>query len=1640
MTMRTRSVPGSRLFERLSARAFGRGRAGGSMLLERLGFDDPWGARTAFGGFNLVYLTLPLDDEPGDEAEDESLESLTARDLLARSSRRVPGRAKAASSSSRRRLLSRLADLNAERPSVARRMSRGRSSLATRRPLHAAAMASGFIYAEPQAEVPVEADVEPEATGIWGRSAQRQHAEPASRTRVVPATLPASAGRIEAAPSPVGERARVSTKRSTSSGRRPSPMTGWAGRDRQPSAQEARRGASPIDRALASVTVVPQAHEARQLAQAAARIQGSAARELRRAIARVESAPAGRRERIVRQALRDLPPAVQRSVSVQVASSPRTGASPVASVAARFEGIGRGQRSLRPTVWSSPSLVPLTFEEPAVEVPEPADSGSRSPRRPSTGRPRRSLAPAARAARTQQTASRAGPRSASAAVDESMRVAPPTERVARRAASSSAAAALPTVARGTQAMAPAPSRGAVARVIRRVEGTVQRSVAAASSRTGVRSFQAGDRARQVGVRPGAPSASAGPFARAPLSGGYEVPTSRSSAPIARAGHRAGGRSAATRSRALFQAPTSYVHLAVESDLSAAEPESAPSGAAATDFSAAPSGPARSVRRAEVPASTTRTQQRFSAAPASVPVRRVVEAPTVRAAQRLNTAVSSADALNVNPIASTRRVSRPSVQSLQVTAPAQARVSRSAGLRSTARAALSTPTARVAQRAALSARDASGSLRLAPSRTSHVIRQARVFTPSTTVLEPAHPVVETDSATVAPNVGPDARRRTRGETGQAAATVSAARASTTPPMARAALRAAAPVAKNAVESPISSYVEDRRPAAGHGVSGREPAAEMTTSAVQRAERRGESLTALTAQGTLWHDRSPMAHIESRAAVSSSDAALVEPGPTAARLTTRGTRSVASASPRRARVSGPAQTVLEPVEPAVDVDGSVAPTTPTTPTGAAAVAATRRSAPVAPDVVADRPALRAAKRSLVQARTDARGRLESRPAVVRGTGRRPTVSASRPLSSSQGAVKRPSHGRGAAASGVTPALRASMRASGRGVARRRSTQAAVLPYIGLERELVAGDIDSSATAVEADARRAARPTQRAAVRTQAPVRVDGRGVGQVVRRPAAYVGLDDASTSMPAADRLARRGGVPGAARLTWSPTLSVLVPELVARGESGADPSAGVAGRPAVGRAVSPGGRRRPLRLADPGTVLEPAPVLVESVEQVQGSVSARQDPQARRRVVTRVRDVRAGPTAWATARAAATLPTTGRPTTELGRALRAGRRVAVAPARFAALAGNLAWLEPTPTAPSADEPAAVRRAAGPRVSSVARSGGAIGTTLDGAASPAQAEAQRVPNTVQMVQRAQRHAARATGTRRRPFTNAAAATPPARRRAGQRAPEGVLSPAGAATRGQGSPHRARRRAASAPEATFASYAPTGDTDELPAWARRDASASTVGDREHTIGERASLRADHSVVNAIARASSPEEIVRLVTDGKVSREQLRRSLPGPAVKLVERIVTLEQVARNDQREQARHVMGLRMRGTAPEVDFVSRKRPASSLSAGAPRQFLPVASAQSMQGLGASRVTHLANKLLNLIHLAEVDQRVSDAQQHVRMSDSEVGGGGAGGSESSVSANSANVQALKRDVFDAVLDRLGELKNRSSEDPDGHSMWW
>lgn len=462
------------------------------------------------------------------------------------------------------------------------------------------------------------------------------------------------------------------------------------------------------------------------------------------------------------------------------------------------------------------------------------------------------------------------------------------------------------------------------------------------------------------------------------------------------------------------------------------------------------------------------------------------------------------------------------------------------------------------------------------------------------------------------------------------------------------------------------------------------------------------------------------------------------------------------------------------------------------------------------------------------------------------------------------------------------------------------------------------------------------------------------------------------------------------------------------------------GRGVTGREFGTSPRMRRFRGASPEAVLVSAPV--DMTGEVLSEIGAG-------RTVIRARHVPVGTASWAAARASASgaAPTSSMTARRAAGRVR-GRSVAASPTRFARLASSFAWLDAVELdAPSEgsvaervsmrSEPVSRRRPFGPEAVHVAAAAAAEETM----------GAIEERGTASLFERTAR-AGSASGRSRRPMT-------------GRRLPSGAFAaPAGhergaaAAERGRQVQPRRMRSGVDTSTTLEAGERPVDHGPDAPAWAQRDMQQGRAGDRHLSIGERVSLKADHSLVNALSRAATPEQLLRIVSDADVTPGQLRRVLPGPAARLVERVVNLESMARQGQRSEARRVLGVRMRGTAPEPDFV--RRPVNK----APEaQYLPSAALPAPQA-GASRVTHLANKLLKLIHLAEVEKRVQDAKTQVRMSDSEPGEGAGSGPGTASDVKTPNMKALKREVLEAVLKKLKELEERSVEDPNGPAMWW
>jgi hypothetical protein len=219
-------------------------------------------------------------------------------------------------------------------------------------------------------------------------------------------------------------------------------------------------------------------------------------------------------------------------------------------------------------------------------------------------------------------------------------------------------------------------------------------------------------------------------------------------------------------------------------------------------------------------------------------------------------------------------------------------------------------------------------------------------------------------------------------------------------------------------------------------------------------------------------------------------------------------------------------------------------------------------------------------------------------------------------------------------------------------------------------------------------------------------------------------------------------------------------------------------------------------------------------------------------------------------------------------------------------------------------------------------------------------------------------------------------------------------------------------------------------EVPFWAR------------HTSG-RSSLPTPPggTLVHALARASGPEEVVQALLAQRGDFGALARSLPTPALRLVERIVEVgARAERNAERETRRYSRASRAAPGMAAANTVRPNRSASrSTSSGAGYSFIsraPVSQANSGNA-GVGQVMKLAKKLQDLIHLAEHDRRRDDARRQVRMSDQEVAEGGAGGPTGAEGAQKINMKNLLRDVFNGVSKGFEDLAARRPED--SQNMW-
>ena len=229
------------------------------------------------------------------------------------------------------------------------------------------------------------------------------------------------------------------------------------------------------------------------------------------------------------------------------------------------------------------------------------------------------------------------------------------------------------------------------------------------------------------------------------------------------------------------------------------------------------------------------------------------------------------------------------------------------------------------------------------------------------------------------------------------------------------------------------------------------------------------------------------------------------------------------------------------------------------------------------------------------------------------------------------------------------------------------------------------------------------------------------------------------------------------------------------------------------------------------------------------------------------------------------------------------------------------------------------------------------------------------------------------------------------------------------------------------------APQGESGDAPSWATRAATGSGVKSRrgglrdEHIEGREvrglAMQTRSASLVQALARASKPAEVVELLLDREENRRLLSNVLPAGAASLVDRLIEVETTRRVEQQVAERQKLVSPVR-----TAFLSR-----------PYQRKSAKQQQQSASATEARVSALAGKLMSLIHLAENERRLREAQSQVRMSTVAPDEGSPAG-EASGDGENVNLETLQREVLSWVMRELELQKVRGEGDDDVYDQWW
>ncbi len=206
----------------------------------------------------------------------------------------------------------------------------------------------------------------------------------------------------------------------------------------------------------------------------------------------------------------------------------------------------------------------------------------------------------------------------------------------------------------------------------------------------------------------------------------------------------------------------------------------------------------------------------------------------------------------------------------------------------------------------------------------------------------------------------------------------------------------------------------------------------------------------------------------------------------------------------------------------------------------------------------------------------------------------------------------------------------------------------------------------------------------------------------------------------------------------------------------------------------------------------------------------------------------------------------------------------------------------------------------------------------------------------------------------------------------------------------------------------------------------------------------VRSPGGLFEALARATSTEEIVRVIYSRADGVRETPLAKEAPVVQVI------EQIRQEVRREQAATETATRAsRLDAPSTTtirggYVQPVKSTTRVNRGGVRG-VGATTRSVAAGSGDDRIMKLVKKLQGLIHLAEAEGRLADARSQVRMAEDSAsaraeGQGPVGTTkDGGERGQKQDIDALGREVLEVVTRELEFRRSRRTEDHD-ESIWW